>query len=47
MMGFCVKDVDSIALSACSTAVGEKSDGGEIEGMVYQLLGHIPCYRGL
>ena len=42
MMGFCVKDVDSIALSACSTAVGEKSDGGEIEGMVYQLLRKSP-----
>lgn len=42
MMGFCVKNVDSIALSACSTAVGEKSDGGEIEGMVYQLLRKSP-----
>ena len=43
MMGFCVENVDSIVLSACSTAVGEKSDGGEIEGMAYQLLRKSPC----
>ena len=42
MMGFCVENVDSIVLSACSTAVGEKSDGGEIEGMAYQLLRKSP-----
>lgn len=42
MMGFCVENVDSIALSACSTAVGEKSNGEEIEGMVYQLLRKSP-----
>ncbi|MBP5640368.1 MAG: CHAT domain-containing protein, partial [Victivallales bacterium] len=42
MMGFNVKNVDSIVLSACSTAVSEKSTGGEIEGMAYQLLRKSP-----
>ncbi|MBO4512939.1 MAG: CHAT domain-containing protein, partial [Victivallales bacterium] len=42
MMGFNVKNVDSIALSACSTAISEKSTGGEIEGMAYQLLRKSP-----
>ena len=42
MMGFNVENVDSIALSACSTAVSEKSNGGEIEGMAYQLLRKSP-----
>lgn len=42
MMGFNVKNVDSIALSACSTAVSERSTGGEIEGMAYQLLKKSP-----
>lgn len=42
MMGFNIKNVDSIALSACETAVSEKSTGGEIEGMAYQLLKKSP-----
>ena len=42
MMGFNVKNVDSIVLSACSTAMSEKITGGEIEGMAYQLLRKSP-----
>ena len=42
MMGFNIRNVDSIALSACETAVSEKSNGGEIEGMAYQLLKKSP-----
>lgn len=42
MMGFNIRNVDSIALSACETAVSEKSTGGEIEGMAYQLLKKSP-----
>lgn len=42
MMGFNIQNVDSIALSACETAVSEKSTGGEIEGMAYQLLKKSP-----
>ena len=42
MMGFHAKDIDSIVLSACSTAVSENSTGGEIEGMAYQLLRKSP-----
>lgn len=42
MMGFNMKDVDVITLSACSTAMTEKSTGGEIEGMAYQLLRKSP-----
>ena len=42
MMGFNIQNVDSIALSACETAVSEKSNGGEIEGMAYQLLKKSP-----
>ena len=38
MAKFNIRSADSIALSACSTAVSEKSTGGEIEGMAYQLL---------
>lgn len=42
MMGFNIQNVDSIALSACETAVSEKSTGGEIESMAYQLLKKSP-----
>ena len=42
MMGFHAQDIDSIVLSACSTAISEKSTGGEIEGMAYQLLRKSP-----
>lgn len=42
MMGFNIQNVDSIALSACETAISEKSTGGEIEGMAYQLLKKSP-----
>ena len=42
MMGFNVENVDSIALSACSTAVSERSTGDGIEGMAYRLLGSSP-----
>ena len=43
MNDFSVKDVDSFVLSACSTAVGEKSTGSEIEGMAYNLLCNSPA----
>ena len=42
MMGFHAQDIDSIVLSACSTAISAKSTGGEIEGMAYQLLRKSP-----
>lgn len=42
MMGFNVQNIDSIVLSACSTAISEKCTGGEIEGMAYQLLKKSP-----
>lgn len=43
MVGFNIKNVDLITLSACSTAISEKSTGGEIEGMAYQLLRKSPA----
>ena len=42
MMGFHAQDIDSIVLSACSTAISAQSTGGEIEGMAYQLLRKSP-----
>jgi len=42
MMGFNITNVDSFVLSACTTAMSEKSYGGEIEGMAYQLLKKSP-----
>ena len=42
MMGFNVENVDSIALSACSTAVSENSTSDGIEGMAFRLLGSSP-----
>ena len=41
--GFEIKNVDSFVLSACSTAVGANSDGGEIESMAYNLLCKSPA----
>lgn len=42
MMGFNVKNVDSIVLSACSTGVNVKNNGGEIESMAAKLLQKSP-----
>lgn len=42
MTGFVVRNVDSIVLSACSTAANPNSNGSEIESMAYQLLRKSP-----
>jgi CHAT domain-containing protein len=42
IMSFNIKDIDSIVLSACSTAVKPSSNGSEIESMAYQLLRKSP-----